>query len=254
MAAARPRLLVTRPLEGARRFGQVAAAAGFDVTIEPMSIIEATPVSADVFAGVQAVLLTSAAAVAPLAAFGLDADLPVLTVGDATAAAARAAGMRAVESADGDVNALAALAAERLDPAAGPVAHAAGERRAGDLAGALAAMGFDARTVVLYRAVPATRLTPETAAALRAGEIAYAAFFSPQTARTFVSLAESSGIARNFSNATAIALSPNVGEALGKLNWRRVLTAERPNADALLRKLVASHADAAPEDGAGQAG
>jgi len=204
------------------------------------------PTGAAALAGAQAVLLTSAAAVGPLARATARRDLPVLAVGDATAAAAADAGFSRTSSADGDVRDLAALVRGTLDPAAGPLVHAAGARRAGDLAGMLAEAGFEVATLALYRAVSAERLPAAAAAGLAAGEIGYAAFFSPQTARTFARLTEDVGVADKLACVTAVAMSANVAAALAHLAWRRLLVAERPTAAALLAKLVAAERAATP--------
>ncbi len=248
---------MTRPADAARRFAAEAEAHGFEALVEPMLTIQPLAIDAADRAGLtgaQAILLTSAAAVAPLAAaidpLGI-AGPAILTVGGATAAAAQAAGFPNVASAEGDVEALAALAIARLDAKGGAVMHAAGERRAGDLVGNLREAGFDARVVPLYRATPASRLSARTTAAFRAGKIDCAAFFSPQTARIFARLATDAGIVDDLGRVTAAALSQNVADAFEYLTWRRLLTADQPTTAALLAKLVASISDATPDNGAG---
>jgi len=205
------------------------------------------------FDDAQAILVTSAAAAPFLAAAGARSDTRILAVGNAAAAAAKSAGFASVESADGDVHALAALAIAGLDPTAGPIIHAAGARRAGDLAGMLGRAGFDARLAVLYDAVEASEISPPARQALADGEIDYAAFFSPQTARTFVRLCEVAGLSGGLDCVTAVALSQNVARPLADLKWRRLLTAERPTATALLTVLSASAFGATLGNGTGQA-
>lgn len=247
----RPGLLATRPEPAARRFAAEAEKLGFDCLIDPMLTIVRTDAPLPDLAKAQAILLTSPAAAEALAPATFDA--PVLAVGDATAKAAQDAGFANVESAAGDAAALIALATNRLSPDDGPVIHAAGRRRTGDIVGALEARGFDARVLELYDAVTATALKPETIAAVRAGKIAYAAFFSPQTARTFVKLALDGEVAQELSGTIAVALSSAVAAALEPCAWRRVVTADRPDAAALLDKLAVSLDGAAHETGAGQA-
>lgn len=253
VATRRPTLLVTRPADGAARFAAAAEAAGFATLIDPMLTIAAVPADPAELRDVQAVLITSAAAAKPLGALLQARTVPVLAVGDASADAVRREGFDHVESAGGDVTALAELAASRLDPAGGDVVHVGGAQRAGDLVGDLSRRGFRARALVLYKARPAERLNPATARALAAGKIDYAAFFSPQTARTFASVAAVSGVTSCLSHVTAVAISAAAGDALADLEWRRLLTAAEPNATSLLARLSASISGAALEDGAGQA-
>src|SRR4051812_16935975 len=88
---------------------------------------------------VQAVLFTSANGVRAFAAAERRRDIPAFAVGEATAAAARLAGFTTVDTAGGDVAALADLVRERLTPARGALLHAAGSAVAGDLSGVLGA-------------------------------------------------------------------------------------------------------------------
>ena len=117
-------------------------------------------------AGVQGILATSANCVRALAANLAERGLPVWAVGDATARCARDLGFTRVESASGDVDALAALVAKRVSPADGGLLHAAGTKVAGDLAGRLSPLGFDIRRAVLYEARTAKALSPALIAAL----------------------------------------------------------------------------------------
>src|SRR5690606_14313483 len=100
----------------------------------------------------------------------------------------------AVESADGAIEELTALALGTLDAKAGPVLHLSGEAVAGDLAGMLRLAGFDAHRLVVYEARPVEVLGPRAVAELRRGRLDAALFFSPRTAETFVSLVNTAGL------------------------------------------------------------
>ena len=233
--------LVTRPEEDAAPLVAELRARGIEGIAAPMLTIVPRPDAAaqlaGAMAGVQAVLFTSANGARQFATASSRFDVPAFCVGDATAAAARIAGFRAVFSAAGDVADLAALAAARLAPHQGPLLHATGAAAAGDLAAALGAKGFVVRRIELYRADEARAVAPEIVAAIRRGEVAAALFFSPRTGRSFVRLARDAGIGENCREMTAIALSPNVATSLRTLNWRDVLIAASPNQPALLAAL-----------------
>ncbi|HEV8678187.1 MAG TPA: uroporphyrinogen-III synthase, partial [Stellaceae bacterium] len=155
------RALVTRPEEDAAPLAAALAERGIDVTLEPLLAIRPLAEAPIDLTGVQALLFTSANGVRSFAELaggrGLAGwrELPAFAVGNATAAAAHSAGFARVESAAGDVAALAKLAAERLDPKAGALFHAAGSAVAGDLAGLLEQAGFTLRREMLYEARPA---------------------------------------------------------------------------------------------------
>ncbi len=256
------RVLVTRPEEDAGALVAALAARGFEALVEPMLTVTAAPgVTGPLdLDGVQALLFTSANGVRALARLAAHRDLPVFTVGDASAEAARAAGFVAVESAGGDVDALARLAVARLNPADGVLYQAAASQGDGDLKVALEAAGFTLRREVLYETVPASDLSSTLRRELAAGQVAAATFFSPRTAEIFAGLVEKLGLSGACAETTAICLSAAVAERLGGLEWRALRVAERPNQAALLARLdelagpipttEAPAASAAPEDDA----
>ena len=101
------RLLVTRPAEDAAPLAALLEEKGHEVTLEPLLTIEPVDNAVLDFEGVQALLITSANGVRAFAERNAERDLPVLAVGDASASVARELGFTNVESATGDVAALA---------------------------------------------------------------------------------------------------------------------------------------------------
>jgi uroporphyrinogen-III synthase len=255
--------LVTRPEEDAAPLAAALAERGIEVTIEPLLAIHPVPDAPVDLQGVQALLFTSANGARSFAALAAARDLSgwrelaVFAVGDASATAARDAGFTRVESAGGDVAALARLVIDRLDPKAGALFHAAGSAVAGDLAGVLGGAGFAVRREMLYEAKPAQQLSPATATALANRGFDLVLFFSPRTATTFVALTRAAGeaVVEGCAAAAATCLSPAVAAAAGELPWREVQTAARPELPALLdlidRELAARARSAdAPEPAA----
>lgn len=241
------RLLVTRPADESQALAERLQARGHEASIEPLLTITPdlfAPLSLD---GVQALLFTSANGVRAFALRSPRRDLPVYAVGPATAAAAREIGCVTVESAGGDVGALAALAATRLDPEKGPVLHVAGQVVAGDLAGLLAARGLDVRRAALYAAEPSVRLSAATRDALVGGRLDGVLLFSPRSASTFAAVTAAPELRAALSRLTLFALSPAVAAA-ADLGWRRVAVAATPDEDALLA-LVDAPAGAEPMEG-----
>ena len=231
------RALVTRPLPDAGRTADALAARGVRALVEPMLRIELLPAPALDLGGVQALLFTSANGVRAFAAASPKRGLPVLAAGGATAREARAAGFRHVESAAGDVRALARLAAARCGPSAGPLLHASAEAVAGNLAGRLAEAGFTVRRQTLYRACAAKAFSPALAAALAAGRLGLALFFSPRTAAVFARLALRSGMEGPCRSLHACVLSEAVGRALEGVAWREVRVAGRPDHEAMMAEV-----------------
>ncbi len=245
--------LITRPEEDARPLADALKSRGIATVIEPLLSIrvlpEAAPGLAQDLEGVQALLFTSANGARAFAELSPRRDIGVLAVGDATAAAARALGFSAVESAGGDVQALADLAKRRLKPENGPLFHAAGSAVAGDLPRLLGEAGFELRRRVLYESAAATALSPETVAVLKHRKIDLVLLFSPRTAAAFAGLAKAAEV--DAGRLTALCLSPAVAEAVRELPWKAVEVAARPDLPSLLELVDrAGAAKPAPEPAA----
>jgi uroporphyrinogen-III synthase len=231
------RALVTRPREEADSLIAALATRGVEALVEPlMEIHYQAPETLD-FDGVQAILCTSANGVRALARASGERGVPLLAVGDATAARARAAGFGSVDSAGGDVGDLARLAAALLRPENGPLLHVAGNVVAGDLAGMLRAHGFTVERRVLYKARATAALSSAAVDSLRAGAIAFALFFSPRTAEIFARLAGDAGVGECCAGVTAVSISGAADASLAELPWRDRRIAKRPNQPALFDAL-----------------
>lgn len=240
------RIWVTRPEEDAAELAEALRAENVEVLVEPvLRIVHADGPPLDL-GDAQALLATSANGVRAFARRNEQRNVRVLAVGDATARAARAAGFTSVESAGGDVAALAELAGRRLDPANGPVLHAAATEVAGDLAAALAAAGFGYRREVLYEASTADRLSDELAADLGRGGIDAVLVFSQRTGATIVRLLRASGLSAATRELICFCLSHAVAAAIAPLPWRRVVVAAQPTQTAMIAAIVGEQIHSPP--------
>ncbi len=207
-------LLVLRPEPGASQTLAAAKVLRLEACAMPLFTIE--PVAWALPPGdFDALMLTSANAVRQAGA-GLAAvrHLPVYAVGEATAAAARQAGLVVAHVGGGDAAAL--VAAMRVE-GVGRALHLVGEVNRGVEDAAIA-------RVVVYRAVPVDRLQP-----LPAGSIAL--IHSPAAGSLFARLIDAAGAARDA--ITVAAISAAAGEAVGR-GWAAVAIAPQPTDAALL--------------------
>jgi len=232
------RLLVTRPLDDglalAGRLGQL----GHEALVEPLLSIAPDLAAALPLAGATALLFTSANGVRAFALRSQERGLAVFAVGAATARAAREVGFADIACADGDAAALEALVLARRRPGDGPLLHVAGKVVAGDLAGRLAARGFEVRTAALYAAEPSPRLSDAARDAFAQGGIDGVLVFSPRSAAILVGLVEAAGLRAAAARIDLYALSEAVAAAASGLAWRRVVVAAAPNEDALLAAIA----------------
>ena len=236
------RALVTRPLVDAWPLAEALSARGFAVWIEPMLEIESVRDPRLSFEEVQGVLVTSLNGVRALAINTDRRDLPVWAVGEVTANEALRSGFRWVDAAEGNVETLAARVTAHADPGKGPLLHVTGSHVAGDLARWLHIKGFEVRRAVLYEARTPRSLSPDLRDLLAARRIDVAFFFSPRTAKTFVTLVQAARLDEGCAATTAFALSTAVAAALGPLAWREVRVAVHRSQKSLLAALDADRA------------
>ena len=231
------RALVTRPRSEAAALAEALDRRGIEAVVEPLLDIYYRDMPPPDLGGVQAVLCTSANGVRALARLSRDREVALFAVGDATAARARAEEFATVESAGGNVDDLARLVRERLDPKDGRLLHVAGSDVAGDLAALLREAGFAIERVVLYEAHPVPALSAPAVAALRNGFIEVALFFSPRTASVFARLVEQAEIGAVLRSVIAVSISPAADRALGELVFAERAVAANPDQESLLAAL-----------------
>ncbi len=225
-------VLVTRPEPGAAVTAARLAAMGWHPVVTPLLTVRPLATALPQPTRFQAVIAASGNATALPARFH---DLPLLAVGTATASRARAAGFGVVWDADGTADDLAALAARRLDPAAGPLLLAAGHGQGTRLRRALRRVGFGVTRRAVYHAAALRRFPAAAAAAIQAGLHA-ALFFSAATAAAFARLLPP-GLRPLLAATEALAIGPAAAAALRHLPWCTVRVALRPNQDGILALL-----------------
>ncbi len=226
-------MLVTRPEPGASETAARLLELGFRPVIAPATIVESRKIN--VASLPQAVLVTSGNAIPALPESLL--DVPLLAVGDATAARAKAAGFLTVHSAGRDAEALVELVTTLCRPTAGPLLLASGEGLGDDLVAVLQDRGFRVERRIAYAARPVESLPEEATAALSNGTLRAALFFSPQSARVFVTILQRDLPALNVRGIEALAISSQTGAALAVLPWQRIRVASNPNQEDLLKLL-----------------
>lgn len=224
MTALRPaRVWITRTQPGAGRTAERLRELGLTPVIAPLLTVEPlTPRLPDLdrFA---ALVFTSPNGVDAYAALTSLRDHPVLTVGDATADAARSIGFSRVRSASSDLPALARLIA--AEPPAGPILASVAETPVGDLSDAVRAAGGQARieNLSVYRTVPITPPALPTVEAIL--------IHSPRAARLLAALDRTT-----LATSLIACISPAAATPLADLNLA-IAVADAPNEQSLLQTL-----------------
>ncbi|MDR7230870.1 uroporphyrinogen-III synthase [Caulobacter sp. BE264] len=220
---------ITRAQPGATATAERVAALGFSPIVDPLLAVQAIPVTIDL-AGVAALAFTSVNGVKGFVRCCVRRDLPVFTVGAATAKAAQDAGFSQIRSADGDVEALERLVAEARP---GPVLWAGAEAPAGDLVAGLRARGLEARGVAVYATV---ERSPSIATLALLDAPLTVLIHSPRAARVLARVLSN----RTHADLRLLCLSRAVAAPLAEVGEPRFVTfAPRPDESALLELLGA---------------
>ncbi len=236
--SAPPLLLLTRPRAQSQRFAEAARAAcpPHTALIAPLTEIVMLPIAPEALDGA-VLVFTSVNGVAAVAGLPRRGGQEAWCVGPATAAVARATGF-AVRQSGGDAAHL--LADLRTTQPEGPLVHVRGRHVACDLAATLAREGMTIRAVVAYeaRAVPwGAAVMPMLAVAARV----VAPLFSPRAAEELaVRLAGAVPAGLQI-----VAISPACADRLPAELRAHATTADRPDADAMLRAVADALSQAA---------
>ena len=222
--AAPLRIWVTRTQPGANATAARLTAMGHAPVVQP--VLKARPIANALLdlSGVDALAFTSGHAITAFAALSSERDLPVFTVGEASALLARLEGFSKVASADGDVRALAELIAD-LRP--GRVLNATALEAAADLPALLAKRGVPAAATPVYDTLP-------TEAAPSLAEIDAVLVHSLKAARLIAGVL---GHRNEAARIDVYAISAAVAEPLRAVKPRALKIAKTPDEVALMALL-----------------
>lgn len=229
------RILVTRPSPDGERTAEALTAMGHDALLAPMLEVRfETDVPIDL-TGAAALAFTSRNGVRAArahAAFDVLSKLKAYCVGGGTADEAESAGFQSVICADGDLEALARSIVAAGET--GPVLHLRGRHAAGDLSGDLEREDIESRAAILYRSEPVTALPRTAETVLSKGQIDAILFYSPRTAKTFVSILKDDALI-SARTTPCLCLSDAIAQPLRDAGFERVKVAVTPDAASLMR-------------------
>lgn len=221
-------VLITRPALDAGPLIAACYARGLAPLVSPLLNIVTLPASVPDLRNAQAVIFTSANAVA--AVRDVVPDLRVYTVGAATARAAQDAGFRNVKAAGGDAAALNAMLAAEGMRAGAPVYHLSGR----DVAAPIVVPGVDVARHIVYHAEKIEELVPDAASALAEGTVAAVTIMSVRTGQAFVTATEKAGLAAAPAATKLLCISDSVLQSLAHLPWRAHDVARTPDMDGMV--------------------
>ena len=234
-------ILVTRPQPDNEATGASLRARGFDVLLAPMLRFEPMALLEDEDADYAAIIVTSANALRAIEA-QLSGHrwlkLPLFTVGDRTAAAARRAGFSKIISAAGDSQdlrelILAKARGKKREFGRGPLLYLAGADLSRDLGGELGEHGLTVVTRTTYRMVASSDLPPEALEAIAANQVQAVLHYSARSARVFVDAVRAAGVEISALAVPQCCISANVATVLREAGASRVALASSPDENSL---------------------
>ena len=235
----RPTIWLTRPRADSIALAAELADHGIESIIAPVMHITPQPFSAPDSAP-DAVLLTSRHAVQALAQLPASwHQVPVYTVGKATAHAAADCGFKTIIPGPSDVMALLPRIMADMG-SGGELLYLSGEDISVNIAHHLAPHGIHVINCSVYRAVAETSITSPLRAALMAGSIHSVVFFSARSARITAELLTREGLADTARTIEAFCLSAAVASAARQVAWAALHTCHTPSRHAMC-DLIVSH-------------
>ena len=237
-------ILVTRPHPDDETTASALRARGFEVLLAPMLRFEPVAFHDDEDARYGAVIVTSANAlrgIEPYLKASRLLKLPLFSVGEHTASAARGVGFENVIPANGDAAALrdlmlASVKAKELKKAS-TLLYLAGADLARDLAGELGERGFTVVTHTTYRMSPVSSLPHDVSDAFAANRIEAVLHFSRRSARAFLDAARAAGVEISALAIPQCCISAAVATVVRDAGATQVMVASSPDENALLEAL-----------------
>lgn len=227
-------VIITRPMPEAEFFANLLRQKKFEPFIEPMLAFRALPFDLPHFEDYAGLIFTSAQALRALPHHFEAPAIPVFTVGDATAQAARARGFSAIHSAQGDVHALAALI-KTQKTSGKPYLYMRGADIAKPLSPLMAP--HEVQDLVVYEMTAAQGISPACYALLKNKNAQAVTFFSSSSARIFVNLIEQAGLQDSLPALSALCISPAVLDCVGRFDWRFCSAIATPDMKSMITAL-----------------
>jgi uroporphyrinogen-III synthase len=235
------RLLVTRPQPDCKQTADFLRAAGHVADELPLLVMQTQLPERFDLKEVTAIAFTSGRGVAVIAEHRQFSDLkqlPVFTVGSATAKVCEEVGFQSIKFADDGVASLGQVILDSREGfESGCVLYPAAQDRAGDLEGILKAGNVRCRPVIIYRMDRLGVLPDEITRVLGAKAYDGVLIFSKRTAETLVQLIKNNGLEHIFSDLSVYAISRQAAEPLSR--YMKVRVAASPCQSALLDLVLA---------------
>lgn len=232
------KVLVTRPHPDDEETAHDVAALGFAPMKDPVLRVEPRDWLSPDWDNIDGIIISSKNALTGFAGHAMPKHKPYYVVGERTAQALRKMGLIHVTGTVERSDDLPALINLQHKPGEGRFVHLTAPHTHNAFYDVLRREGFIVEPIVIYEAVAATALQPQTIAALKNGEIGIALFYSARSAEIFIELAAKAGVAKKLKQVRALCLSDAVADSCQRDLWAAIDVAKRPTQKHLLECLA----------------
>lgn len=232
MSATNQKLLIIRPEPRASEDAAFFKERGVDTYIAPVLAYEDVAFDMPDPDQVDALIITSARAVAAIRDFTVFKDKPLYCVGTQSAQAAQNAGFQNVRDAKGTATDLMAVISAQERRGAS-LLYPRGEIVSVDVSANLVAEGFLCESRVVYSAIEQDIFDKTLRTLIERGDIAAVGFYSQRSAALFIDGVKTYGLEQAMSAIKALCISRPVIECVRVLPWADILLSQHPDGDAM---------------------
>lgn len=216
------KILLTRPKKLSQKIAQTLAQKNLSSLIQPLfSIVEIDnlqPISQEL----QAVLITSSAAVFALEKLTIQKNVLILAVGKKTALAIEKLGYKNVLVANNSAASLLDLALEKLSKNNNLIIYLAGENITLDLAEKLGEQNFNAQKIIVYKTTAREKFLTTTIDAINNNEVSEVWVYSQNSLKIFYQLAKKHNLLECLSEIKILCLSQKIADLASELGFLKI--------------------------------
>ena len=231
-------VLITRPQPVADEFAERLRREKFYVYTAPMTEYVEIDADSEDMESYQALIFTSAQAVLIFSERSTVRRLPVLAVGDATAAAAKKAGFTTVYSAKGDSGDMVNLIESVVSALSlKKVLHPCGEDMIDDMPEDISSLGVEVVRMPVYKALFLDSMPENVVQVLKRGAVDAVTVFSARTAENLVKMLQQEDMRGVSEKLEAVCISKRVAAGLRGISWRKIRIARHPDTEEMVEIL-----------------
>ncbi len=213
------KILLTRPKKLSSKIAKNLAQKNLSSLIQPLFSIAPIDNFQPINRKLQAILITSSAAVFALEKLAIKKDFLILAIGQKTADKIKKLGYKNVLIATGSAASLLNLALENLSKSSGLIIYLSGEIITLDLAQKLQEQNFSAQRIVTYKTTPRKKLSGTTIDEIKNGNVSEVWIYSKNSLKIFYKLAKQHNLLECLNGIKILCLTEGIADLASELKF-----------------------------------